>query len=73
LKNGGLEFSHIISKKIDKGTDREENCLVLCKKCAYSFDYVLKPVIYNAFKTYKKETIPESWKIAEGRLNPDNP
>lgn len=68
--NNGLEFSHIVSKN-DGGSDREINCLVLCPNCAYSFDYILKPALYNTLKELKNGKVPKSWKDAEGRIKSD--
>lgn len=67
LKHNGLKFSHIISKKVDNGTDEKENCLALCPNCADVFDVVMKPAIYLALEKFNNKIVPESWKTGEGR------
>jgi hypothetical protein len=67
--NYGLEFSHIINKNAGGG-DTEINCLALCPNCAYSFDYILKPAIYNALEELNNKKVPENWKDGEGRIKP---
>ena|SRR3990172_11480896 len=65
-KNNGLEFSHIISND-ESGNDKKENCLALCPNCAYAFDVVIKPSIYEAFAQFNNKFVPENWKNGEGR------
>ncbi len=67
LKNNGLKFSHVVSKKIDKGTDEKVNCLALCPNCADVFDIVIKPAIYDALEKLNNKTVPDSWKNGENR------
>ncbi len=66
-KKNGLKFAHIISKKIDNGTDEKVNCLALCPNCADVFDVVIKPAIYDALEKFNNKTVPASWKDGEGR------
>lgn len=66
LKNNGLEWSHIISKK-DGGKDEEINCLALCRNCSVSLDVIIKPAIFNALDKLNERKVPESWENGEGR------
>jgi len=68
IKNNGLRFSHIISKK-SGGNDAQANCLVLCPSCALSFDLVVKPAIYKALTEISKGKGPKSWEDGEGRID----
>ena len=67
LKNNGLQFSHIVSKKIDSGNDEKVNCLALCPNCATAFDVILKPAIFMALDKLNNRLTPESWENGEGR------
>ena len=69
LKKRGLTASHIISKD-DGGKDIIDNALVLCRNCAESFDTLLKPKIYEAFKQHELNAPPKGWQHAEGRGSP---
>ena len=67
MKNNGLHWSHIISKK-DGGNDEEVNCMALCPNCSFTFDLVIKPTIYMAVEKFNNSrTVPESWKNGENR------
>lgn len=70
LANKGLVAAHIISEK-DKGKDNQDNALVLCRNCAESFDTLVKPKIYKAFKLHGLRA-PKSWEHAEGRRSAED-
>ena len=70
LANRGLYAAHIISEK-DKGKDHPDNALVLCPNCAQSFDTLVKPKIYKAFKLHGLKA-PKSWEHAEGRRSAED-
>lgn len=67
LKNNGLEWSHIVSKK-DNGNDQQINCLVLCPTCALAFDTVIKPAIFKSLIQLTDGKVPRSWENGEGRV-----
>jgi hypothetical protein len=68
LENRGLTAAHIISEN-DEGKDDAANAVVLCRNCAESFDTLLKPKIYKAFKLHGLRA-PKGWEFAEGRRSP---
>lgn len=63
-----LQQAHIVAEANPKGRNKQENILVLCPSCAYSFDYLIKPWIYRSLVLYNDSKVPEEWKDAEGHL-----
>ena len=70
LSSRGLVAAHIIAEQ-DGGKEHMDNALVLCRNCAESFDTLLKPKIYKAFKLHDLSA-PKGWKHAEGRGSPED-
>lgn len=64
-QNPGLLARGLVLYKIVQDEKSGGNWLALCPNCAFAFDTVLKPAIYNAFKTHSISKVPDSWAHGE--------